>query len=280
MNISVETYHTISVKVRLGSAKTFYQEVSASVSSPKALSILDVGCCLGDVTVMIPEYFNVSKLVAVDLDETMVEYARTNFPEIDFRVADCSVPWFDFQKIGIEPNSVDMVLSSYTIHWFYSNEQRSNFLGTVSQVLTEDGQGHFQLIPDYKADFEIFKEYLEASGRKYNFKLDHETLKSIEFHKKFWTDCCEENGLTVIDIKIIPTTQTIDVAFLVADFRLYLRRLLGYKPEDEDDIADDFLAYFHRRLKRETVIKGDGYELDRDLLTTIYNDFELHVKKA
>jgi ubiquinone/menaquinone biosynthesis C-methylase UbiE len=84
-----------------------------NISLPEKASILDIGCGLGDTTLMLNECFPNSTITGLDGDTSLVEVAigkkKTVYPNLDFVCADAL-------RLPFDDNSFDFVFTRYCLH--------------------------------------------------------------------------------------------------------------------------------------------------------------------
>lgn len=78
----------------------------------KKYTVCDWGCAFGDGTNILKEYLDIHKITGVDFSTTAIEYARNNFPGIDFLAA-------DFTK-ELPDTKFDILFTSNTLEHFES----------------------------------------------------------------------------------------------------------------------------------------------------------------
>src|SRR5438045_19120 len=85
----------------------------ANISLPKHATILDIGCGLGDTTLMLNERFPNSTITGLDGDasliETAIEEKKLLHPNLDFVCADAL-------RLPFEDNSFDFVFTRCCLH--------------------------------------------------------------------------------------------------------------------------------------------------------------------
>lgn len=100
----------------------------------KDLDVLCIGCGTGEEC----QYFESQGpkgLVGIDLSSGLIDYAKTSYPELDFRV-------MDMQKLDFEPESFDYVYSSLVLHYVDSWQE---VFRSVSRVLRPGGKFLFSV---------------------------------------------------------------------------------------------------------------------------------------
>ncbi|KAI1283023.1 hypothetical protein HDE_12763 [Halotydeus destructor] len=280
MNIDNTVYADVDEKTRIEPVREFYDKVQKYVGE-RSVRVLDLGCSIGSRVATVAEHLKVSKITAVDIDEDGIKYATQKYRDIEFRVSDCGVPWEKFhENTGVSEQSADVVLSTYAIHWLYTDANRMNVLGTIHKALSPGGQAHLQFLADYRSISELFKEWLEKNPNYASSPTRHEEMKNVDSQKAFWIKSCNEVGLSVLEFNSSAKTFHWPTDFLGPSFRVYYRNLIGQWLDNEDDIVNHFMADFRERLQVETVIKGDTFQIDAKDMVLQSHDLELHLAKA
>jgi ubiquinone/menaquinone biosynthesis C-methylase UbiE len=138
---------------------------------PYKKSILDLGCGWGRGTYTINKYFNKCDVIGIDINNTYIEYAKSNFKG-------CYYFKDDFFKTKLKPYSFDFIISNCSMHFFYGHDIIFN---NLKKVLKKDGQ---ILITDIwtKESINIFLKKI----KQHNFKLvkledlSEKTIKAME----------------------------------------------------------------------------------------------------
>lgn len=91
----------------------FGSQIVELLDPQPAETILDLGCGSGQLTNEI--YGSGARVIGIDSSAEMVEAAKSNFPEIDFRVMDATELSFDFQ--------FDAIFSNAVFHWIKNPEK-------------------------------------------------------------------------------------------------------------------------------------------------------------
>jgi SAM-dependent methyltransferase len=93
--------------------------------------ILELGCGPGNVTRLLKTRFSEAKIVAIDLAPRMIEIARQQLPEVDFRV-------MDVRDISSLAEKFDAVMCSFCLP-FLSKEDALQLIADCSEKLIPGG---------------------------------------------------------------------------------------------------------------------------------------------
>ncbi|KAM7301080.1 juvenile hormone acid O-methyltransferase isoform X2 [Ixodes scapularis] len=121
--------------------------------------ILDIGCGTGDFTsdVLLPRHHSCSKIVAVDVLSTMVDYAKKNHghSRICYEVLDVTSP--DVSLFLEKHGKFDRIYSFFCLHWVRDQEAAFTNIG---RLLKEDGE----CLLLFLAPFCLHEVWLEMAG--------------------------------------------------------------------------------------------------------------------
>lgn len=92
---------------------------------------LDLGCGTGDLAAALARELPCGEVVGVDFVEELVTFAKTQYPDIEFRVG--ALPRLDFPS-----ESFDLVVASEVLYYL-NPEQREAARGEIRRVLRGDG---------------------------------------------------------------------------------------------------------------------------------------------
>ncbi|WP_321281399.1 class I SAM-dependent methyltransferase [Marinifilum fragile] len=169
-------------------------------SHPQAkdqLSILDIGCAIGDLSLELAESYQ--KVIGIDLDKGMIDKAITkgkNYKNLEFHLQNMLE-----LDTAFESNSFDIIACfGNTLVHLNSNEEVLQFFRNAKAVLKKDGKLLFQIINydriiDQKIDhlptiendvikFERNYKYHSSLG-----KVDFETILSIKENDNSIQNC-------------------------------------------------------------------------------------------
>lgn|GEM_PF-710224 len=91
----------------------------------KKYTVCDWGCAFGDGTNILKEYLDIHKITGVDFSTTAIEYAKNNFPGIEFLAA-------DFTK-EIPDTQFDILFTSNTLEHFESPWETLNAISSAAR---------------------------------------------------------------------------------------------------------------------------------------------------
>ena len=146
---------------------------------PDRPRILELGCGPGNVTRVLKTRFPESRITAIDLAPAMIEIARKDLPEVDFRM-------MDVREISSIPDEFDGVMCAFCLP-FLSNADAEKLISDCAERLHSGGviyistmEGHesnagFEAT-SFSGDKEIFFNYYERHFlgsiiEKYGFNL-------------------------------------------------------------------------------------------------------------
>ena len=93
--------------------------------------ILELACGPGNVTGFLKNRFRNSRILAVDLAPKMIEIARTQLPDVDFRV-------MDVREISTIPDRFDAVMCSFCLP-FLSKTDSAKLIAHCAECLVSGG---------------------------------------------------------------------------------------------------------------------------------------------
>ena len=194
----------------------------ATIVLPKNASILDVGCGLGDTTLMLNERFQDSTITGLDGDasliETAIEGKKILYPNLAFVCGDAL-------HLPFEDNSFDFVFSRYILHHIHEAVAALKEMKRVCKqgaiVFAQDPYANFfQSYPE-NTTYPKFKEVINhlfadaLIGRKLisYFKslqlknIQHNTQTILADHKtvlkKFYRMTAEAMGKAILQKKLL-----------------------------------------------------------------------------
>lgn len=97
----------------------------------KHLTILDIGCALGDFTKKIYDINKDNSIFGIDISDVAIHKVSQMYPLIDFRV--CNLPYLSFSE-----NSFN-IISALEVIGYLSEENRSLALKNIKNILKKDG---------------------------------------------------------------------------------------------------------------------------------------------
>ncbi len=120
-------------------------------------TVLEIGCGTGKLLLKILDVMYPRAIVGLDISRAMIEIAKKNsrkigkYPMVDLILADA-------HKIPIRPRSIDLIISTGTLHHIRDPE---TLFREVAEVLSRDGEA---LIYEFSHD--ISKEELKQSSKR------------------------------------------------------------------------------------------------------------------
>ncbi|XP_074594694.1 juvenile hormone acid O-methyltransferase-like [Brevipalpus obovatus] len=250
--------------------------------------LIDVGCGSGNITQDIVHCVDVDKAMGLDLNQPMVEYAQKIYGNkvLSFHLGDICDQWDKVSSIpGIVENGVDIVTSSYCLHWV---SDQSKAMSNVARMLKPGGKCYLtmfswsQLLPiQEQITFHprwanIFRQHLATdpeekptikqtnselempirARRKSSAPFPVFEIPSIEERTKKWSDLCTQCGLDTIEVKVNDSTFTYDD---IEGFKGELQSLchyLSYIPEDQrDQFMNDYFEHMDNcYIKRQETL--------------------------
>ncbi len=121
--------------------KTQVEFVKGSFPEPEKLSLLDIGCGTGSLSIELSKIFN--EVIAIDLDTSMIDKAlEKEYPKVDFRVMNM----LDIEQ-GFGQQSFDSVICfGNTLVHLESLKSILDFFFQTKKILRENGKLLFQII--------------------------------------------------------------------------------------------------------------------------------------
>ncbi|KAH9420059.1 hypothetical protein DERP_001893 [Dermatophagoides pteronyssinus] len=103
-----------------------------------SLIIVDLGCGPGNTAEMLANQFPGAKIVGLDIDPEMIDFARTKHPEHKFFVQNIEQPWSEWPEDfrSTYENKVDIIFANYALHWI---DNTNSFADTIRQLLRPTG---------------------------------------------------------------------------------------------------------------------------------------------
>lgn len=106
--------------------------------------ILELGCGPGNVTRLLKSRFPGARITAIDLAPTMIEIARQQFPEVDFRV-------MDVRDISSLAGNFDAVMCSFCLP-FLSKADALQLIKDCAEKLVEGGSIYISTMEGQESD--------------------------------------------------------------------------------------------------------------------------------
>lgn len=167
--------------------------------------ILELGCGPGNVTRLLKLRFPESKIAAIDLAPNMIEIARKQLPEVDFRV-------MDVRDISAFPEKFDAVMCSFCLP-FLSKSDAAKLIsdcagrlvsGGVLYVSTMEGneaRAGFETT-SFSGDSEIYFNYHQQQDLEDSFAKSGIEIRQIKLQ-----DYIEPDGSVTTDMIFIGTKR-------------------------------------------------------------------------
>lgn len=150
----------------------------ARIESPKP-RILELGCGPGNVTRLLKNHFPEAKITGIDLAPAMIEIARKNMSDTDFRV-------MDVRNISAIPELFDAILCAFCLP-FLSNPDAEKLISDCAARLNSGGVLYVSTMEgnesdagfestSFSGDAEIYfnyyeRHFLEAVFARNGFKI-------------------------------------------------------------------------------------------------------------
>jgi len=149
--------------------------------------VLEIGCGEGRISAMLAN--KTQQLIAIDPDEQSIEKAKSEFPEIDFRIG-------SGERLPFEDTSLPVILFTFSLH----HQDGQLALKEAHRVLTGDGQ---VIIIEPVADGESTQFYSlfddETERLRETLKIIETCAFTIEHKETFLTTTSFDNLDQLID---------------------------------------------------------------------------------
>lgn len=157
---------------------------------PKEAAILEVACGPGNITRHLLAQRPDFKLLGIDLAEKMIDLARINNPDAEFRV-------MDGRNIGELNQQFDGILCGFGLPYL-SQEEVLLFIREASQLLRPSGVLYLSTMED---------DY-SKSGFKGSSSGGSDQLYTYYYKADFLTESLHQNDLTLIDLQRRPYPES------------------------------------------------------------------------
>ena len=157
-----------------------YTKILKSILPTKEkITILDIGCALGDFTKRVWQLDPKNDIFGVDISENAIARVSKEYPDMEFKVG--SLPALPF---NINKNSFDLILCLEVLYYL-SPEDRIASLETIKKTLKTDGHLFFSGVLDggvqYFAEDEIIElvsKYFDVERIEYNYSRTYGKIES------------------------------------------------------------------------------------------------------
>ncbi len=172
--------------------KQWAQELISKLHIKGDEDILDIGCGDGKITNLLSSLTN-GKVVGVDKSESMIKYAKKEYPHITFYCMDATQLQFE--------SKFDIIFSNAVFHWIHNHH---TLLTRIKTHLKSGGKALFQFggynnaaivveAMEYVKNLEPFKQYYQNFTFPYFFPTKDE-------YEKILLEC----NITNFKVKLIP----------------------------------------------------------------------------
>lgn len=169
---------------RFDNVSGYLNQLSYFVSQVKISNpaILELACGPGNVTKFLKNHFPESQILAVDLAPKMIELARKDLPDVDFRV-------MDVRDILVIPEKFDAVMCSFCLP-FLSKDDAAKLIADCSALLSPGGVVYLSTMEGDES---------RAGYEKTSFSGDSEVY--FNYHRQAdLQEAFEKAGLTVLRV--------------------------------------------------------------------------------
>lgn len=156
----------------------------------KGAAILEVACGPGNITRHLLAQRPDFKLLGIDLAEKMIDLARINNPDAEFRV-------MDGRNISELKQQFDGIICGFGLPYL-SQEEALLFIREASQLLRHSGVLYLSTMED---------DY-SKSGFKGSSSGGSDQLYTYYYEADFLTESLHQNGLTLIDLQRRPYPES------------------------------------------------------------------------
>ena len=160
--------------------------VSALV--PPGSSVLDAGCGTGRVGGYLAA--RGYRVIGIDLDETLIEEARSSYPDAEWRVGDLAA--FDFRQVEsvdvspVEGHGFDLVVSAGNVLTFLDPASRLPALARLRDALAEKGRVATGFGAGRGYSFEQYDDDLAQSGLRVEARFATWDLRPFSANSDFY----------------------------------------------------------------------------------------------
>jgi 2-polyprenyl-3-methyl-5-hydroxy-6-metoxy-1,4-benzoquinol methylase len=157
-----------------------YTKILKSILPTKEkITILDIGCALGDFTKRVWQLDPKNKIFGIDISENAIARVSKEYPNMEFKVGSLPVLPFNINK-----NSFDLILCLEVLYYL-NPADRIESLETIKKTLKRDGHLFFSGVLDggvqYFAEDEIIElisKYFDIERIEYNYARIYSKIES------------------------------------------------------------------------------------------------------
>ena len=175
--------------------------------------ILDIGCGSGNVTLFLSEAFSAKQIVAIDVDEEMIGFAKQHHSKdnITYLAQDFGLEWDQLPPVlqSLE-GRVSLVFTNHCLHWI---PDRENVVKNLHRLMSKTGkiyaniywisdlfldlspdekeihEKEFMKIPTKEEQFDIWFNLFKNNG--FSITSNKFLMKECGFEHKFWEESKE-----------------------------------------------------------------------------------------
>lgn len=166
--------------------------------------ILELGCGPGNVTRLLKLRFPKSTITAIDLAPQMIEIARKQLTEVDFRV-------MDVRNISIIPEEFDAIMCSFCLP-FLSKSDAEKLIADCAELLVSGGVLYISTMEgneertgfettSFSGDTEIYFNYHRQADLKEAFTKSDFEIRQIKLQDYIEPDGSATTDMIFIGIK-------------------------------------------------------------------------------
>ena len=161
--------------------------------------ILDIGCGSGNLTVLLNK-IKVNKIIGVDIDEKMIEFAEQNNignnNNIQYLTQDLGLEWTDLRtELKEMEGKVSLIFSNQCLHWIYT--KKDNVIKNMFRLLSKSGRIYSLVTCLPNPSDRIPNKFLSYIFGKFS------AVPSKETQEKEWTESFKREGFQIIQYKYI-----------------------------------------------------------------------------
>ncbi len=201
-NLSVQRFDEFAEEYasRFDNVSGYFDQLSWFVSQIKTSSpaILELACGPGNVTKFLKNHFPESRILAVDLAPKMIEIARKDLTDVDFRV-------MDVRDISVIPEKFDAVMCLFCLP-FLSKEDAAKLIADCSSLLNPGGVIYLSTMEgdenragfektSFSGDSEVYFNYHRQADLQQAFETAGFTVLRLDRQ-----DYLEPDGSVTVDL--------------------------------------------------------------------------------